>query len=126
MVEAIFTQSEDKNTYIVTVVGHADYAEEGRDIVCSAVSALIYTLAQNVRDCEELGWLRKKPVLELEDGNTKITCKPRVERRNAVKLIFTVIQRGMEMIAVNYPDHVGITKMVTDTRPSMIKKEPST
>lgn len=126
MVEVIFCESEDRDTYIMTAVGHADYAELGSDIVCSAISTLIYTLAQNVKDMERLEWLKKRAVLKLDDGDTKITCKPRVERRNAAKLIFTCIQRGMELLAANYPEYVGITRMVTDTRPSMINKESST
>ena len=118
MIEVIFAQSDDKDTYILTASGHAKYDDEGRDLVCASVSTLIYTLAQNVKDMQDLGWLRKKPVLELEDGDAKITCKPRTERRNATKLVFTAIQRGVEMVVANYPDNVCLTKMVTDERPT--------
>lgn len=126
MVEVIFCESENRDTYIMTAVGHAGYADEGEDIVCAAISTLIYTLAQNVKDMEDLGWLKKRAVLKLENGDTKITCKPRVERRNAAKLIFTCIQRGIAMLAANYPESLELTMMVTDTRPSMINKDPST
>lgn len=34
----------------VTAKGHALFAEKGRDIVCAAVSALVYTLAERL--CE--------------------------------------------------------------------------
>lgn len=35
---------------VITLEGHAGYAEIGKDIVCSAVSILIYTLLQYADD----------------------------------------------------------------------------
>ena len=122
MIEVIFTQAKDNETYVMKVKGHAGFADPGKDVVCAAVSTLVYTLAQNVSDFYSLGWLRKEPCLKLVDGGSKITCTPRIEHRNAAKLVFIAIQRGMEMLAINYPDFIGITKLVTDSRPSNIKK----
>ncbi len=32
----------------IALYGHANYAEPGKDIVCAAVSALVYTLQESV------------------------------------------------------------------------------
>lgn len=34
----------------ITVEGHAEYAEHGKDIVCAAVSVLAHNLIQSLRD----------------------------------------------------------------------------
>jgi len=43
MIDAGFFKEEDG--FRVIISGHANYAPEGEDIVCSAVSALFYALA---------------------------------------------------------------------------------
>lgn len=40
------TQHKDK----ISIRGHANYAEHGKDIVCSAVSVLVQTLIQSVEN----------------------------------------------------------------------------
>ena len=59
----------------LSITGHAGAAEKGKDIVCSAVSILFYTLAQAVSDSENM--LMEAPVIEIEDGNGSVSCKPK-------------------------------------------------
>lgn len=37
-------KERDINKYSIAIVGHAGYAQEGKDIVCSAISILYHTL----------------------------------------------------------------------------------
>ena len=43
----ITTKETDKHV-TVDIVGHAGYAEQGKDIVCAGVSTLAYTLINNL------------------------------------------------------------------------------
>lgn len=118
MVNVYYLLSEDEQSHVLTVTGHANYKSDDFDAVCASLSTLIYTLAQNVQDAYELGWLRKKPVLHLEDGDARITCKPKVNKRPAVGYLFHVIRRGIEMLIENYPDNVSLTLQVPEETPT--------
>ena len=37
----------------ITIEGHANYAEYGKDIVCASVTALIRTLVKSIEDLTE-------------------------------------------------------------------------
>ena len=50
MLKATFEEANGKIS--LTIEGHADQAEYGKDIVCSACSILAYTVAQFVKDAE--------------------------------------------------------------------------
>lgn len=40
----------DIKNYTVTMRGHADFAENGKDIVCAGASTLLYTLANTLEE----------------------------------------------------------------------------
>lgn len=86
----------------ITVKGHANYAELGKDIVCSAVSTLFQTFIASV---EEL--TPDVITAEIQPGNSLI----RYAALSPVSLIllnsFIV---GVELIADNYPDYVRVCK----------------
>ena len=86
----------------ITVKGHANYAELGKDIVCAAVSTLFQTLIASV---EEL--TPDVITAEIQPGNSRI----RYAVLSPVSLIllnsFIV---GVELIADNYPDNVRVCK----------------
>lgn len=121
MVEVMFVMPEpcSNGTYKLTVTGHAGAEEPGKfDEVCAAVSTLVYTLAQNIKDAKDLGWLRKNPTLKLNEGDASIKAKPVQEKETLVATMFTVITRGLQMIAFNYPDFVKFTKVLPDIGPT--------
>ena len=90
----------EKNS--ITVKGHANYAEIGKDIVCAAVSTLFQAFIASV---EEL--TADVITAEIKPGNSRI----RYADLSPVSLIllnsFIV---GVEMIADTYPDYVRVCK----------------
>ena len=68
------------------VHGHAGYAEAGSDIVCSAVSALVFTVA-------EYGTIKGTP------GHAVVRAT-----RDAIQFGLT----GLRLISKEYPDYVKI------------------
>lgn len=89
------------NTHTLTVLGHANYAEYGKDIVCAGVSALIQAL---------IGWAENNPhVIECvsvddKSGEVIIECQGDED----VAAVFYMTAIGMEQIAEAYPNHVDI------------------
>ena len=117
MIDVTYKMPERNGTYILTVTGHAEY-DEGFDAVCASMSTLIYTLAQNIKDASDFGWLRKNPTLKMEDGDARIKAKPDANHETIVAMMFTVIVRGIELVAANYPENITITKVIPDIVPN--------
>ena len=96
-------------TLVLTLEGHADSAPEGEDLVCAAASILAYTAAQEVRDMERAGKLRKRPRVELSKGRCRVTCTPKAEAWSEALHTYKVAQTGFRLLAANFPEHVALT-----------------
>jgi len=79
--------------------GHAEYAANGQDIVCAAVSALYNTLA--VHDTTYAG--------ELQPGHRFIWVSP--GRLEDGMPIMDAFAQGLKRIAAQYPNHVSFEEM---------------
>lgn len=84
----------------ISLLGHAEYAEPGRDIVCAGVSALVQTLIQSI---EEL----TSDVIkyDMTPGAVHIYFGDLSERARLLVDSFFV---GVGMIAGEYPENVKI------------------
>lgn len=89
----------DGNAHALTLMGHANYDETGRDIVCAGASAIVYAL---------LGWLENHDDdiefinSNVEPGETWVTCEGGEKTATA----FEMARIGLEQLATAYPDHV--------------------
>lgn len=82
------------------VRGHANYAENGKDIVCSAVSCLCISLANTLL---ALGVDRK--CFHMEDGGFYMSA-PITENVKYAEGAFDTAVNGLQMIAEQYPSFV--------------------
>lgn len=89
MIRIIFTDRR------MTVTGHAGYAEKGKDVVCAAVSALVYAL---IATLEETGNMRESVV---RSGYATVASR---ESDHA----FDVVRGGLAQIAARYPACVKV------------------
>ena len=88
------------------VEGHAGADVKGKDIICSAVSMLFYTLADSLNKSEEM--LKKHPIIEMEDGNGHIKCRPKKEYQGNITLIYWTILNGYQLLADEYKEYVTL------------------
>lgn len=90
---------KDCDSHSLTITGHAGYAEEGRDIVCAAVSATVYNL---------LGYLEYHGdevdciTSSVARGGVTIYC----EGGEDISTVFELTAIGLDQISQKYPDHV--------------------
>ena len=100
MIDIKYSRRDDMHE--LKLKGHAQYGETGSDIVCSAVSAITYSL---------LAFLDKHPECtkdtwdNIRSGNTKVYCQGDETVRTAFEMALT----GYQMIAEEYPDNVRVT-----------------
>lgn len=93
-------------TLELEIEGHAEHGENGKDIVCSAISTLFYTLAQSVSASESM--LAKKPVFKDKEGKGYLKCKPKKEYEGNIARSYWTILVGFELVAANYPQNVTL------------------
>lgn len=99
MVKAKYTVEGDIHT--LSVVGHANYAEYGKDIVCAGVSALVQALVGWI---EENAWKVECISVDPKEGEVIISC----EGGEEIAAVFNMTAVGLEQIAQSYPDNVQI------------------
>jgi uncharacterized protein YsxB (DUF464 family) len=89
------------------VKGHANYAESGKDIVCSAVSCLCISLANTL-----LAAGVDKQCFRMEEGSFYVSATI-VENKAYAEGAFDMAVGGLQMIAEQYPDHVSFKSGVS-------------
>ena len=104
MIEITFTDNEKKE-YVLEIKGHANYAEEGKDIVCAAISTLFYTLSNALEDNKNMLLTFNA---QMEKGEGTLVCTPKEEYEGNVQLMMITILTGFNMMASNYPHHVKL------------------
>lgn len=99
MVKARYTVEE--NTHTLVVLGHANYAEYGKDIVCAGISSLVQAL---------IGWIEENHYkaecisVDPKEGEVIISC----EGGEDIAALFQMVAIGLGQIADVYPDHIQI------------------
>lgn len=100
---------EKKNeAYVLTIKGHAEAGEYGKDIVCASASILAYTLAQTAQYMHEQGKLIKKPKSILREGYSKVVMIPKEEYEAEVLYAYFFAQVGYSLLAHNYRQYVQV------------------
>ena len=91
----------ERERHFLTARGHANYAPVGQDIVCAAVSALLYALIAALRDKEKRGACQVREV-SLSKGCADIAAE------GAVEDAFLLILGGLRQLEARYPDCVSV------------------
>lgn len=95
----------------VYVRGHAHYAEEGKDIICAAVSAIVWTLAETVQKLVSEN-KAMEPKVRLGSGKAEVAVDARPDYEAEIKMIFGYICTGFEHIAQESADYVSYKKII--------------
>lgn len=85
---------------LVSCTGHAGYAGHGKDIVCSAVSALVQALAYSLDEVTH-----ENVKYSLEGGNASIEASSLSHDGKTLLRSFLV---GMKAIESAYPDNLAV------------------
>ncbi len=109
MVKAEFFTNKEAGSITMKLSGHAGQANKGEDIVCAAASILAYTVAQAMQFMYEQGYLKKKPHIKLEEGDSVIVAKPNADGYAEALHTFFVAQVGYHLLARNYPQYVTLS-----------------
>lgn len=106
MVEITYSYKDGRQS--IKVSGHANHAEYGKDLVCSAISSLIYSLADLILEVADHGHLTESPVIKLTPGDAEITCKPLANEEDVftIKGAYMMAIRGFKLLSESYEENV--------------------
>lgn len=92
----------------ISVIGHAEYAPHGQDIVCAAVSALLQTFIMSVEELTD-----DKIICDISAGNAVIKYK---ELSKQSKLLVSSFLIGIQAISAGYPQYVKYSPSLEDIK----------
>lgn len=98
-----------ENKYIIEVVGHANYSESGKDIVCAGVSILSYTLLNAIEEESDLlscSILSSKT--DEKDGYFYLEFSYHDFFSERLAIIVNTIELGYLSLAQSYPGYVKV------------------
>lgn len=99
MIEAEFRKKG--NCFSVKLTGHAGAAPKGRDIVCAAVSGIIYALSAMLEKTEDIEIIENV----IESGYARIKFSGDKKAEGAYLMAY----RGLEYLADAYPRLIRIS-----------------
>lgn len=108
MIEIIYETYREGHVQIVkmSMKGHADYDDSGKDIVCSSVSVLFFNLMDILDRMDNFDGaavsLPGDVELEYQYPADNIQCQTVID--------FTL--NGLDLVAENYPDNVQIKNII--------------
>ena len=97
-----------KATSQLRMKGHANYSNDGSDIVCAACSMLFYTLCQSLLDEEKMGHLAQEPKMEMSKGRASIRCIPKTEAEARIDVIYRTVINGFHLLSQKHPEYVNL------------------
>ena len=111
MIKIHFWRDLDKGAIHMKVKGHANAAPKGEDLVCSAATMLVYTVAQALTFMHELGQLEEKPRICIREGKALVVAKPRKDYLAEALHTFWVAQCGAHVLSKNYPEYIALNHL---------------
>ncbi|MDW7668474.1 MAG: ribosomal-processing cysteine protease Prp [Bacillota bacterium] len=102
---SIKTQKQDKSYVGVEIFGHSNYDESGKDIICSAVSILSYTLLNSLNS---IGKIDEK-YIDIEENETEGLLVVKLTKQNKItNLLFENFLVGIKLLMEDYSDYITL------------------
>ena len=98
------TVKYDREDLAIEIIGHSGCGKAGHDIVCAAVSILMWTLVDCVMAEEDYGarWIKKE-----ETPLSAVRCYPDKRLEVRCRAIMDTIANGYALLAAHYPQYVS-------------------
>ena len=110
MINIIYSHNND--THCLDIIGHAQFAKYGSDIVCAAVSMLYMALIDKMWELYELKAFDTIDTYS-NDGKSHLVVKDfnNAIHRLVVDELFSMVINGLKELSNNYPNHVKVSTL---------------
>lgn len=95
---------------LLTIKGHAGYAEAGEDIICASASMIYYNLLAMLRQYPDKAFSvpLKVETAKSKNATTSIECVPSEAYETLIYHDFLYALTGFETLMGNYPEHINL------------------
>ena len=93
-----------KDIIVVSVLGHADYDNSGKDIVCAALSAITQSLLQTLRYYEANG---KCKLLAVKENDGAMFFSFAIKDKKCIEPLLNMAVIGYKTLELSYPENVN-------------------
>ena len=100
--------TEDDRITGFSVSGHSGYGEEGTDIVCAAVSAIVTMAESTINDV--LG-AKAKVRVKNEDARVTLTLPVSCDEEDAVQAVLAGMMLTLASFRDDYPDYIEVLEV---------------
>lgn len=103
---------EKQNIKTIEATGHAGYAEQGRDIVCSAVSTIMETMANGIIEV-----VKAKAKVEVDENMPKLhitLLEEDAEKHKSCQVLMKSAVLGLKSLALDYGKYIKIKEKQND------------
>lgn len=90
----------NNNIKKISILGHAMYAEYGKDIVCASVSTLVISTVNNILSINS-------NTIEVEQSDSKIIIEY-ILKDNIIDILINNMISNLNTLANNYPKNIKI------------------
>lgn len=97
------------DTFNISVLGHAGYDENGKDIVCAGISTISSMFLNELKRMKTQGRILKL-ITETKDGYFSADCEFDIKKVYECRKAIDVLLRGYEGLAKTYPDYIEIER----------------
>lgn len=104
MITVTTMRDRQGDIYKIEVVGHAQQAEHGKDIVCSAVSILTITTLNGLLDV-----VKAQVDYTVEDGYVRLEIN-REKMNNSIRVLLDTFELGIESMLEGYGQYLKLVK----------------
>ena len=99
---------EDERITGFSVSGHSGYAEEGKDIVCAAISAVVTMAEATINDvCGAKAKVRVKEA----DARITLTLPASCDEEDAVQAVLSGMMLTLLSLREDYPDYIEVLEV---------------
>ncbi len=105
MTKVYYREYYDK--YLLIVEGHSGFNKNGDDIICSAISILVYTLLNMLKDEESDKRLKLRREV-INDGYFCVEVEPFDFSKQRTKGIIDTVIMGLSLLNEEYPEFVKL------------------
>ena len=100
--------TEDERITGFSVSGHSGYSEEGSDIVCAAISAVVTMAEATINDV--LG-AKAKVRVKNEDARVSLTLPASCDEEDAVQAVLAGMMIYLCSLRDDYPDYIEVLEV---------------
>ena len=109
MINILILKDNQKNIKFIEATGHSGYAEVGQDIVCSAVSTLMETLANGLT---EIVKAQAKVVVDEEVPHLSVTLtETDMEKCKYSQVLMKSTLQSLKQVANEFTKYIKIKEM---------------